>query len=86
VVQMRRSCNERLRNGLYHAARVNVQCDPASRELYASLRSRGHSHGRACRTIADRMLRILIAMLRSRQLYNKHQLPVPAGEELSNAA
>jgi transposase len=86
VVQMRRSCNERLRNALYHAARVNVQCDPASRELYAALRRRGHSHGRACRTIADRMLRILIAMLRSRQLYDKHQLPVPAGEELSNAA
>jgi transposase len=69
VVHMRKACNGRLRNGLYNAARVHVQCDPRAREQYAALRARGHSHGRACRTIADRMLRILMAMLQSRTTY-----------------
>src|SRR5690554_336195 len=70
VVMMRRGCNARLRNALYHMARVSVTCDPAARAYYASVRARGHRHGRALRSVADRWIRILMAMLRDRTLYN----------------
>jgi transposase len=70
VVFMRRSCSQRLRNALYHAARVAAQYDPLWKARYAALRARGHSHGRACRGVADSLLRVAIAMLRSRALYD----------------
>jgi len=69
VVVMRHACSGRLRTALYHAARVSAQCDAGAKQMYAALRARGHSHGRACRSVADRMLRILMAMLRSRTIY-----------------
>ena len=69
VVVMRRGCNERLRDALYHWARVSTTCDPAARAYYHDLRSRGHTHGRALRSVADRWIRILRAMLRDRTLY-----------------
>lgn len=69
VVLMRRGCNERLREAFYHWARVSTTCDPASRAYYAELRGRGHKHGRALRSVADRWIRILMAMLRDRTLY-----------------
>ena len=70
VVIMRQGCNERLRNALYHWARVSVVCDPRSKKVYASMRARGHSHGRALRGMADRWLQVLISMLRNRTLYD----------------
>ena len=70
IVLMRQGCNGRLRNALYHWARVSVACDPKSKKVYASMRARGHSHGRALRGMADRWLQVLIAMLRSRTLYD----------------
>jgi len=70
VVIMRRGCNDRLRNAFYHWARVSTTCDPASRAYYAELRSRGHTHGRALRSVSDRWIRILMAMLRNRTLYS----------------
>lgn len=70
VVLMRYSCNERLRNALYHWARVSTIRDPRSRAHYAGLRAKGHSHGRALRALADRWLRVLIAMLREGTLYD----------------
>lgn len=69
-VQMRHACNNRLRNALYHWARVASQTDPATGAHYAALRARGHSHGRALRGVADRLLRILMAMLRDRTLWD----------------
>ena len=69
VVVMRRGCNGRLRDAFYHWARVSTTCDPAARAYYADLRSRGHKHGRALRSVADRWIRILMAMLRDRTLY-----------------
>jgi transposase len=71
AVQMRRGCNPRLRNALYHWARVSTTCDPAARAYYAELRARGHTHGRALRSVADRWIRILMAMLRDRTLYQR---------------
>jgi transposase len=70
VVAMRHGCNERLRNVLYHWARVSIICDARSRSHYAQLRAKGHSHGRSLRGIADRWLRVLIAMLKHRTLYD----------------
>lgn len=69
AVQMRRGCNPRLRNAFYHWARVSVICDPTARAYYHSLRDRGHTHGRALRSVTDRWIRILMAMLRDRTLY-----------------
>jgi transposase len=63
VVVMRQACNGRLRNAVYHWARVACTRDPHSTEVYAKLRARGQSHGRALRSVADRLLRVLIAML-----------------------
>ena len=52
TVVMRQACHVRIRNALYHWSRTAVQHDPASRAGYAALRQRGHSHGRALRTIS----------------------------------
>lgn len=70
LVVRRHACNPRLAEALYHAARVHAQRDPQARALYTALRQRGHTHGRALRTIGDRLLRILVAMLRTRTMYD----------------
>lgn len=69
TVLMRRACSLRLRTALYHWARVSSQCDEASREQYTALRKRGHTHGRALRGVADRLLRLLFGMLRTGTMY-----------------
>lgn len=70
TVGMRYACNARLREALYHWARTSTMFDEGSKAYYAALRARGHSHGRALRSVADRLLRIFMAMLRSRTLYD----------------
>lgn len=79
-VSMRYACNYRLRDAAYHWGRVGAQRDPATRAYYSTLRARGHSHGRALRSVADRLLRILITLLERGQLFNPaHGQPVPVG-------
>jgi transposase len=63
-VEMRQACSNRLRIAVYHWARVATQHDESSRCRYAALRARGHSHGRALRTVADRLLGVACVMLR----------------------
>lgn len=70
TVIMRYACNGRLRYALYHWARVAATWDPASKTYYAALRQRGHSYARALRSVADRLLRILVAMLKSDSLFD----------------
>lgn len=70
VVLMRRSCSGRLRNAFYHWARVSTQHDDVSRNHYATLRGKGHSHGRALRGVADRLLKVAMAMLRDQTEYD----------------
>lgn len=70
VVLRRYACNPRLREALYHAARVHSQCDLRAKQHYAALRQKGHTHGRALRTIGDRLLAVLVAMLRSQARYD----------------
>lgn len=70
VVQMRYACKGRARDAVHHWARVSIQCDPAARAYYEALRARGHHHARALRSVADRWLRILVAMLKAGTLYD----------------
>jgi transposase len=75
LVAMRQACNPRLRNALFHWARVSVQVDPHCRAHYDRLRQRGHSHARALRGVGDRCLRVLIALLHARTLYDPAHRP-----------
>jgi hypothetical protein len=59
---------------MYHWARVAVQHDRISRAKYAALRGRGHSHGRALRSVADGLLNVACAMLKTGATFN----PSPA--------
>jgi transposase len=70
IVVRRQACHDRLANATYHWARVAVQHDPRSRAKYAALRSRGHSHGRALRSVADRLLNVACAMLKTGTTFN----------------
>jgi len=70
VVGMRKACNARLRNALYHWARVATQHDPRSHDRYAALRQRGCSHGRALRSVSDRLLAVACSMLRSQTVFD----------------
>jgi transposase len=84
AVVMRYACNDRLREAAYHWARTGLQTDHASKAYYTALRGRGHSHARALRSVADRLLRVLMALLRDRQVFDaaRHRTPemaVPAG-------
>ena len=69
-VHMRYACKRRLRQALYHWSRTSIHTDAVARAYYAALRARGHSHGRALRSVGDRWLRILIAMLKTGTLYD----------------
>jgi len=77
-VEMRQACSHRLRNAVYHWARVATQQDDLSRYRYAALRARGHSHGRALRTVADRLLGIACVMLKTRTLFDPSKAPAAA--------
>jgi len=65
LVVMRTACHPRLRNAVYHWARVAAMHEPQSKARYAALRARGKSHGQALRCVADRLLGVLCAMLRT---------------------
>lgn len=72
-VVMRRACNKRLRHAFYHMGRLAMQKDAEFASVYEALRAKGQRHGQALRNIADRILRILMAMLRDRTLYDPSQ-------------
>lgn len=65
--------NLRLQEAVFHWSRTSVQNDRRSRQHYERLRAAGHRHGRALRGVGDRLLSLLIAMLRNRDLYNPHR-------------
>jgi transposase len=72
IVRMRRSCNGRLRDAVFHWASNSIRLDPHCRAHYDRLR-RDHGHARALRGVADRLLGILIAMLRAGTLYDANR-------------
>ena len=76
LVVRRYACNTRLARAVYHWARIAIQHDPTSRRKYAALRQRGHSHGRALRGVADRLLYVLCTLLKTQTLFDPgHQSP-----------
>jgi transposase len=74
LVVMRRGCNPRLRHALYHMARVAMQRDTHFTSVYTTLRAKGQRHGQALRNIGDRLLRMLVAMLRHRTCYDASRI------------
>lgn len=78
TVGMRNACHPRLRNAMHHWARVAALHDPQCKDRYDALRARGASFGRALRTVGDRLLRALCAMLRDQQLWNPPDAREPA--------
>lgn len=78
IVTMRRACSLRMRVAVYHWARIAMQRDPISRSRYAAARARGHSHGRALRGLADRLLQVACAMLRSGAVFDPDRRPLAA--------
>src|SRR5690349_23812847 len=79
VVVMRYAAQVRLRQAVFHWARVAIMHDPKSRGRYEALRARGHSYGRALRTVADRLLGVACALLRRQALFDPdHGKPAAA--------
>ncbi|MFL5088888.1 MAG: transposase [Xanthobacteraceae bacterium] len=70
IAVRRHACDNRLQKAVYHWIRVAVQHDPISRQRYAELRRRGHSHARALRTVADRLLYVLCTLLQWQVLFD----------------
>ena len=70
IVVMRYAAPKRLRQAVFHWARVAVQIDPKSQSRYEALRARGHSYGRALRGVADRMLGVACVLLQRREMFN----------------
>ena len=70
-VTRRMAVHPRLRDAVYYWAFAAVQRDETLKRKYHSLRQRGHTHGRALRSIADRLISVLCAMLRNRTTYDK---------------
>ena len=73
LVVRRMAAHARLRDAVYHWARVAVQIDAVSKAKYAALRGRGHGHARALRSVADRLLAVACAMLRNQTCYQPPQ-------------
>ena len=79
LVVMRYAAQTRLRNAVFHWARVAVLNDPKCRGPYEALRARGHSYSRALRGVADRLLGVTCVLLRRQVLFDPdHGKPVAA--------
>src|SRR4051794_7271686 len=79
IVVMRYAAQDRLRQAMFHWARVAAVHDPKSRSRYEALRARGHSYGRALRGVADRLLGVACVLLRQQVLFDPdHGKPAAA--------
>src|SRR5215204_6507973 len=77
VVVMRYAAQVRLRQAVFHWARIAVQIDRTCRGRYEALRARGHSYGRALRGVADRLLGVACVLLQRQTLFDPdHGAPV----------
>ena len=76
IVIMRYAAQVRLRNAVFHWARVAVLNDPKCHSRYAALRARGHPYGRALRSVADRLLGVACVLLQRQVLFDpNHSAP-----------
>ena len=69
-VLLRRARSEPLNFAIHHWAHMAVLRDSVTEQHYRQLRNKGHSHARALRGVADRLLDVALAMLRDRTLYD----------------
>lgn len=69
-VNKRYQRNPLLENAVYFWASTAVIREPKAKALYRKMRERGLGHARAIRGVADRLLAVLIAMLRSNHPYD----------------
>ena len=69
-VQRRLACNKRLANATYQWGLIALVRDPRSNQRYAALRARGCTHGRAVRTVVDRLLKLLCTLLERQVLFD----------------
>ena len=70
LVQRRLAANRRLVNAACHWAMAAIQRDAASRAICHALRSRGHGHARALRSVADRLLNVVCKMIETGQTFD----------------
>ena len=70
LVTMRYAAQVRLRNAVFHWARVAVLNDPKCASRSAARRARGHSYGRALRGVADRLLGVACVLLQRGMLFD----------------
>lgn len=70
LISMRRACNPRLSDALFHASHVHMQKDPKARQIYVRLRAKSKSHARGLRGVGDRLLDLICVLLHSDQLYD----------------
>jgi transposase len=70
LVTMRYAAQVRLRNAVFHWARVAVLNDPKCASRSAARRARGHSYGRALRGVADRRLGVACVLLQRGMLFD----------------
>jgi transposase len=82
LVLRRLACNKRLANALYHWARTASLHDPRRRARYRERRRRGHTHGRALRTVGDRLLALACTLLSRQVLFDP---AYPARQETATA-
>lgn len=76
-ISQRHACNPHLQNAVYQWSFKSVQHDDRAKAHYARLRAAGHSHGRALRGLADRLLKMLVAMLASGSLFDSNRRAGP---------
>lgn len=73
---MRHAVQSRLRQAMFHWARIAVQNDPKCRSRYTAVSARGHSYGRALRGVADRLLGVACILLQRQALFDpEHGTP-----------
>ena len=70
IVVRRMAVHHRLRNACHYMAGIAIQHDRKSRLRYDALRQRGCGYSRALRTVADRLLAVMCAMLADQTLYD----------------
>ena len=70
IVVMRYAAHTRLRNTVFHWARAAIRHDLESKRRYAALRKCGHSHGRALRTVADRLIQVMCVLLKRQTMFD----------------
>lgn len=81
---MRRSCNPRLRYAMFHMARSAKRTDERWKAMYGESRKRGCTSARALRQIADRMLKPMMAMIRTREPYHGQPVAGVAAEVIAD--